>query len=555
MTCDDDPVEPLEPDLVARLANRDAYPDDPSGARGIVQIQTHLSHVFLTGERVYKLHKAVRFGFVDFSTRALRNADSLREVRLNRRLAADVYLGVAPIERDAGVVRLGAIREDLAPPGPDGREAEHCVVMRRLPDGGDALSMLERGALREHHIDAVATRIAGFHAENGLGAPAPFSPAAWLARVGAPVRESFSEVGRGASFASRAAEAGARADFLLRSRAQRFERRRVEGRIVDGHGDLHLAHVWFERDEAPPLAIDCLEFRDDYRQIDAASEVAFFAMDLEYRGRRDLAERFLRRYAEASDDFDLYGVVDFFIAYRAAVRAKVACLAARDALVPAEQRARAEESGERHLTLAEGALVEPRIGSVVAMAGIVGTGKSTVAQALADATGGVVIASDRVRKRQAELPVTARGHSEIYTQERSEATYAGMLERAAVVVGSGRVAILDATYAGAGFRTELRAWASDRGLRPFLLESTCPESVARARLASRAAEGRDPSDAGPELYASSAASWEPPDEWPAEARTRVRTDDASWRSAVEEAAKQFALGEPVPRVARPGTTR
>jgi len=555
MVGDDDRVEPLEPGLVASLATRKAYPDDASAARGVRQIQTHLSHVFLTAERVYKLHKAVRFGFVDFSTRALRNADSLRELRLNRRLAKEVYLGVAPVERHDGAMHLGALREDLAPPARGARDAEHCVVMRRLPEGRDALAMLERGALSEQHVDAIALRIAGFHALNGLGAPAPFSPEAWLARVAGPVRESFGEIGRSDAFGARARAAGARAEALLDRHAQRFERRRVAGRVVDGHGDLHLAHVWFERDDAPPLAIDCLEFRDDYRQIDAASDVAFLAMDLEYRGRRDLAERFLRRYAEASDDYDLYGVVDFFTAYRAAVRAKVACLAARDELVPAGQRTAAALSAEQHLALAEGALVEPRRGSVVAMAGIVGTGKSTVAQAFADATGGVVVASDRVRKRQAELPASARGHGELYTEERTEATYAGLLERAAPVVLSGRVAILDATYARQSNRSELRAWASAHALRAFLIESTCPEPLVRARLAARARAGQDPSDAGPELYASSAAGWEPPDEFPAESRALVRTDDEHWRAAVADAAKRFALGEPAVRMARAGDVR
>jgi len=549
MSADDDRVEPLEPGLVAGLSTREAYPEDASAALGVQQIQTHLSHVFLSADRVYKLHKAVRFGFVDFSTRAKRNADSLRELRLNRRLARSVYLGVAAIERADGTLRLGPLREDLAPAPVGGAIAEHCVVMRRLPEGRDALSMLERGALNEAHVDAIAARIAEFHAANGLGAPAPFSREAWLERVAAPVRESFGEVGRDGVFATRARAAGAIAESVLARDAQRFERRRLAGRVVDGHGDLHLAHVWFERDDEAPLAIDCLEFRDDYRQIDAASEVAFLAMDLEYRGRRDLAERFLRRYAEASDDCDLYGVVDFFTAYRAAVRAKVACLAARDAAVPSAQRAHAEYSAERHLALAEGALAEPRPGSVVAMAGIVGSGKSSVAQALADATGGVVIASDRVRKRQAGIEPTARGHTEIYTEARTRATYVGLLERAVPVVRSGRLAILDATYARASLRHELRAWASSHGVASFLIEATCAEPLARARLEKRSRAGSDVSDAGPELYPSSAAGYEPPDEWPAALRARVRTDEDGWRAAVSDVAKRFGLGQPVARIA------
>jgi len=536
-------VEPLDPDLVRGLGDASAYPAAVGAELGLDHIQTHLSHVFLTRDRVFKLHKAVRFGFVDFSTRDLRNADSLREVRLNRRLAPDVYLGVAPVEISRGAVRVGPVREELAAPGGDGCVPEHCVVMRRLPTGGDTLSLLERGELGLGHIDAIAERISAFHATHGLGAPAPFSRESWLERVAAPVRESFAEIAEVGELALRARAALARADAFLASHAERFDARRRAGRIVDAHGDLHLQHLWFEKDNEAPLAIDCLEFRDDYRQIDAASEVAFLAMDLAYRGRRDLAERFLRRYAQARDDFDLYGVVDFFIAYRAAVRSKVASLAARDAALPESQRRAAAASAARHLALAESALADRIRGDVVAMAGIVGTGKSTVAHALADAVGGVVISSDRVRKQQAALQATARGHGELYTEERTARTYSGMLERAEPVVRSGRIAILDATYARAALRRELLRWAAERGLRAFLVESVCAAPVARARLAARAREGRDPSDAGPELYAQSAAGFEPPLEWPAAARAEIATDSAAWAGEVTALRERFGLRE------------
>jgi hypothetical protein len=534
-------MEPLDPDLVRGLGGASAYPPAVRAEDGIAHIQTHLSHVFLTPDRVFKLHKAVQFGFVDFSTRELRNADSLREVRLNRRLAPDVYLGVAPVEISHGAARVGPVGEELAAPSADGRVPEHCVVMRRLATGRDTLSLLERGELGPAHVDAVAERISAFHATHGLGAPAPFSRANWLERVAAPVRESFAEIAEVGDLAQRAREALVRADAFLESHAERFDARRRAGRIVDAHGDLHLQHLWFERDHETPLAIDCLEFRDDYRQIDAASEVAFLAMDLAYRGRRDLGERFLRRYAQARDDFDLYGVVDFFIAYRAAVRAKVAGLASRDSALPESQRRAAAESAARHLALAEAALADRGLGDVVATAGIVGTGKSTVAQALADAVDGVVISSDFVRKHQAALPPTARGHGELYTEERTARTYSGMLERAEPVVRSGRVAILDATYARAELRGELLRWAAAHGLRAFLVETVCAPPVALARLAARARAGRDPSDAGPELYAQSAARFEPPLEWPTAARARIATDSETWGGEVTALRARFGL--------------
>ena len=129
--------------------------------------------------------------------------------------------------------------------------------------------------------------------------------------------------------------------------ADRFERRRLAGCAVDGHGDLHLQHLWFERDDGDPIAIDCLEFSEPLRRIDAAAEVAFPAMDLRYRGVAAEAERFLRVYARERDDFDLYAVVDFFASYRAAVRAKVASIAVADAAIdPAAARTRLRERAQ-----------------------------------------------------------------------------------------------------------------------------------------------------------------------------------------------------------------
>lgn len=173
-------AEPLPAGLAEALARPAAHPLDPSAAAGVRHVQTHLSHVYLTGARAWKLRKAAALGFVDFSRRAERNADCEREVRLNRRLAPDVYLGVAPVEpTPEGGFRVGAIVAEPDATALIADAREQVVAMRRLPEGRDALSLLERGALRAAHVDAVATRLAGFHAGHGLGTPAPFAPDAW----------------------------------------------------------------------------------------------------------------------------------------------------------------------------------------------------------------------------------------------------------------------------------------------------------------------------------------------------------------------------------------
>jgi predicted kinase len=322
----------------------------------------------------------------------------------------------------------------------------------------------------------------------------------------------------------------------------RFATRLAQGRAVHGHGDLHLQHVWYEQPHAAPLVIDCTQFRRAFREIDAASEVAFLAMDLAYRGRRDLGEHFLRSYAARSDDYGLYSVVDYFLSYRAAVRAKVGELARRDPEVAPAQRERAEQSAREHLTLAAAALAERPSGALVIVCGKVGTGKSFAAARLAERVDGVAIASDRVRKQLAGLDPLARDGSArgIYSQPMTDATYQGMRERALPVLGSGRTAILDATHSTRGLRERTRAWAETLGLEPWLLEVSCSDALARERLATRRARDDDPSDAGPELQAASANGYDPPREWSAHRHFRVNSEEPGWERQLEPLAERIA---------------
>jgi hypothetical protein len=520
-----------EPDLEA-LRSPHAYPHDASAAAGVEHVQTHISHVFLTARRVYKFRKAVDLGFVDFTTRRARNDDCEREMRLNRRLAADVYLGIAPLVGTGRDISVGVAVEQAATAG------ECCVVMRRLPTGRDAASMLGRGCLDATRIDLVAQKIAQLHDAEGLGRPAPFSRQAWEQRIHGPVEDNFRALAGGDRVDLDIVERTERAARLLRAAlSDAFERRRIDGRAVDGHGDLHLAHVWFEDETSEPAVIDCLEFNDDLRRIDAASDVAFLAMDLIYRGAEPLAERFLDHYANTRDDHQLYEVVDYYVSYRAAVRAKVAALAAGDDEIDEQQRNAARASAHRHLALAETSLAGvplpgapltrgPRL--VVVMTGTVGSGKSTVARALTERLRGPCIASDRVRKR-----VFAADSPDLYTPENRDRVYDGMLERAGAVVRSGRSVVLDATYERRELRDQVAAWCSERGIEPWLVETRAGRVEALRRLAERSARANDPSDAGPDELAGSLTRYEPPLEWPAERHVIVDTDRTSWHERVD----------------------
>jgi predicted kinase len=406
--------------------------------------------------------------------------------------------------------------------------------MRRLPAGRDALSLLERGALGRAHVEAVAELLAAFHAAHGLGRPSPWSRAAWLARVKRPVEANLRLLASGAG------RHFPRARFeALRQGAERFaaahhdafEVRRREGRAVDGHGDVHLQHVWFETGRPAPILVDCIEFDPALRRIDTAAEVAFLAMDLVYRRRPRLAAHFLAHYAAVADDYGLFAVVDYFVSYRAAVRAKVAQIAAEDAAVAAPQRAAARASARRHVALAGRALRARRAAGVVLVTGIVGTGKSSAAAVVADALEGVAIASDRVRRSAGAAPR--------YSRAAKETVYAGLLERAAPVVASGRVAVLDATYERARHRRAAQHWAAARGLPVWIVETRASAAVTLARLARRQRRGRSLSDAGPERHPASARAYERVAAARGAAHAVVRTDRPGWRARLRRRARRW----------------
>jgi len=542
-------IEPLPSGLLDALSQPDAYPEDPSAQAGVSQIQTHISHLYLSRDRVYKVRKAVRLEFLSFASRAERNADCVSEVALNRRLAPDVYLGLAPIvcgEDDRW--RVGRAGEALSQPA-DSPAPEHCVVMRRLASDAAADVRLAEGRLETRHIDAIADRIARFHALSGLGAPAPFEPAAWIERIAAPIRTSLDLAdSQSGSVDTQSTVDGLRA--LLRAfldeHANLFEQRRVEGRIVDGHGDLQLAHIWFEGDSNEPLVIDCVEFDEALRQIDVAAELAFCAMDLIYRKRPDFAQQLLDRYARETDDYGLFGIIDFHIAHRSLIRAVVAQIAAAEPELAETQRELALGSAERHLALAlraaRGTTAER--GAVIVVCGAVGTGKSTVARAVAQQAGGVVIASDVVRKHLAGLHpedrAAARPDGGIYTREMTQLTYAGMLERARAVLDSGRAAVLDATYSRASDREAAFSFAEELGTPLVLIEVLCDEGAVLERLEARVRSGRGPSDAGPEMHRPSVESFEAiasgrsaRSERDTGGHLTVRTDTADWRPKLQ----------------------
>jgi aminoglycoside phosphotransferase family enzyme/predicted kinase len=462
----------------ADLLRVEAY--GPLRPDGVELAETHISLVFLLERDVFKLKKPVNLGFLDFTTVSLREAACRAEVSLNARLAPDVYRGIVPVREDAcGRACFAAA----------GRIVDWAVHMRRLADPKRADVLLAQGALSTSAIDAIAVRLARCHAEANTDAT--------VAAFGAPeaigrnVEENFAQTRAVIEkyVPSEAAEIIRWQSDFLRENRSLFEKRTAAGCVRDGHGDLRLEHVYFESENRPTI-IDCIEFNERFRFADVCADIAFLSMDLEAHGRADLAERLLARYARESNDFDLFALVDFYESYRAFVRAKVASIVAADSSLDDAVRQRAAREARRHFLLALAESRRPLLPPVVvAVGGVIASGKSTIAELLGDEMSAPVIEADRTRKSMLGIAPREARHeaawSGAYDPGFTDQVYAEVLRRAGVVVASGRAVVLDASFRSSAMRASARNLALAHGVPFRFIECRADVDVCRARLADR----------------------------------------------------------------------
>ena len=517
------------PPLAQALLRPEFYPHRPAAVK---LVQTHISYVFLAGDEVYKVKKAVRFAFLDFSTLERRHHFCREEVRLNRRLAPNVYRGVVAIcQRDGGF----ALAPETAPDA-----VEYAVHMHRLPADRILTSLLERDQVRPELIDAIAARLAAFHAE--AAADPEVARGGDPSVIAALLEDDYSEVdafhGDTVSAHDDAAIRQFCRDFLHRHDAL-LRRRQAAGRIRDGHGDLRAEHICCTNG----LAIfDCVEFNPAFRHRDVAAEIAFLAMDLTSYGRGDLADRLVVRYAQLTDDRELEGLVPFYACQRAYIRGKVDSLKSGENDVGAAERAAARQSAIDHFALAL-RYTWAQTSCLVVVVGLSGSGKSFLAGALRARTGFVHINSDITRKRLVGVAPTARPGAELYTSARSAQTYASMYAAAGEALAAGRGAIIDATFQRRVDRDAARAVAQRAGRPILFVECVCSEEETRRRLAARARRNDDASDADWAIYRQQRARYEPfgPDE--AAERIAVDTSRPLDRSLadVERALRSVAI--------------
>ena len=426
-------------------------------------VETHISLLFFVAGRVYKLRKPVRFGFLDFTERTARERDCHREVALNRRLAPDVYLGVA----DVAV---------------DGVPVDHMVVMRALPEERRLAELVRGGGDVAVWLDRIAATLASFHAtaaERSDRISAAGSPDARRSEWESNFAETRRFVG---PVLDEAYEREIEASVFrwLGRHAGLLEDRAASGQVCDGHGDLQAEDVFCLDDGVRIL--DCVEFSDSLRHGDVCADVAFLAMDLERLGRLDAADEFVRRYEAHSGRALPRSLLHHYIALRAYVRAKVECLRFEQGAPDCDERARFLHTlAVRHLRLGRHVLV--------LVGGLPGSGKSTLARGLGALTGWAVLRSDELRR---EL---VGDEPRRYAPEAVDAVYEAMTQRARRHLEAGEAVIVDASWVDATHRAAASRAAADTGSELVELCCHCRDDVAAERIRSRRSSRTDASEA------------------------------------------------------------
>jgi aminoglycoside phosphotransferase family enzyme/predicted kinase len=468
-------------------------------------IETHISYVLLAGAFAYKIKKAVRFEFLDFTTLAQRRFFCHEELRLNRRLAPLIYLDVVPISgtMDAPVF------------GGDGVAIEYAVKMRQFDQAGLLSRVIERDELTSAVIDALAREVAAFHTK----APRASTDLQYAqsGHVRQLARDNFTQM-RSAPHDAHDGSNLERLHEWTESEGARLtealDRRRHDGFVRECHGDLHLGNIALI--DGRITLFDCLEFNPSMRWSDVMSDVAFLVMDLHDRNRPDLAARFLSAYLEDTSDYEGLTVLPFYIVYRALVRAKVASMRLAQ---PASRDERAAVLGQyrTYLDLAVHQS-ERRRPSIVITHGVTGSGKTVRSQALVESMGAVRVRSDVERKRLFGLDANARSESPIggglYTDDASRRTYARLTALARTIAAAGFTAVLDAAFLKREQRDLVRKVANDLDVPFIIADCSAPAAALKERVSRRFEANNDASEATLAVLERQLASDEPlaPDE-------------------------------------------
>ncbi|HHJ35346.1 MAG TPA: aminoglycoside phosphotransferase, partial [Gammaproteobacteria bacterium] len=448
-------------------------------------IETHISWVILTGDFAYKIKKPVNFGFLDFSTLKKRHHYCLDELRLNRRLAPDIYLEVVTITGTT----TNPVMEGK------GETVDYAVKMKQFPQSAQLDNMLAADGLDARHMDAIANMIADFHQHIDIADEAvSYGDKSFVIK---PVEENFTQIKLHIDtrpYASVLAELEGWNQTLFEELGDTFVQRKSDGFIRECHGDLHLRNMLWLNEH--PLAFDCIEFNAELRWIDVISDLAFLVMDLQARQQHQLANHLLNRYLEITGNYPGLTVLPFYLAYRAMVRAKVSALRLEQEHINIQERELTQTAFVSYLKLAKRYTQRGKTRLII-MHGLSASGKSSVSQQLLDPIGAIRIRSDVERKRlfntAPEDHAEDKMHSGLYSAESTRQTYARLIELARSIINAGFSVIVDATFLKQTQREPFQRLAENLNTTYLILDVIAPDDILRRRIINRK---HDISDAG-----------------------------------------------------------
>jgi aminoglycoside phosphotransferase family enzyme/predicted kinase len=505
--------------LIAAMLRPEFYPHNPAK---VEFRQTHISYVFLAGRYVYKIKKAVKFPFLDYSTLEKRRHFYDEEVRLNRRLAPNTYLGTVGICRAKGSFFL-----DENSLSDKARIVEYAVKMNRLPEDRMLTALLRDQSAKPSHIAAIAKKLAAFHESAASEKSAHYGS---LPAIAAKVRDNFGETRRfiGRTVGKRCFETiEAYSEGFLKEHSDLLARRASESRVREGHGDLRAEHICLVGDIE---IFDCIEFDEGLRYGDVASEIGFLSMDLDFLGQADLSAKLESMYASAAGDPGLSALLPFYKCYRAFVRGKVESLKSDEPEVSEYERSQAALQSLRYFLLSTRYAKTPPKPMLLVVCGLVATGKSTVARLLSARTGFPVFDSDQVRKKLAGIAPNSRAREDyqkgIYTKDFTQRTYENVLKAADGRLAEGQGVIIDATFADPQHRRLVTELASRHKVPLLFVECRADENTIRQRLTDRQKDEHEPSDATGVVYERMRTEFRPLSEIPAACRFKLDTERA-----------------------------
>ena len=503
--------------LIAAMLRPEFYPNKPAE---VELRQTHISYVFIAGDRVYKVKKNVKFPFLDYSTLDKRRHFCAEEVRLNRRLAPNTYLGTVGISRLGRAFSLDRDSRDSAR-----SIEEYAVEMNRLPASRMLSALLLSDSVDSECLSAIATKLAAFHARAASAKAAIYgSPQA----IAANLRENFHAtrpfVDRtitGPSFTT----IKTYSEAFQKEHAALMAGRVAQGRVREGHGDLRAEHICLVGEIE---IFDCVEFDAALRYGDIASEIAFLAMDLDFFDCAHLSRQFESAYAAAARDPAMATLLPFYKCYRAYVRGKVESLKSEEQEISPADRQRASLQALRYFCLATRYTENRRKPILLIVCGLIATGKSTVAGLLSNLTGFPVFSSDQVRKKLAGVAPTSRRTDKfqkgIYAEQFTEQTYASLLEAADQCLANGNGVIIDATFAARRYRNQFIDLAGRFDVPVLFVECRSIEKTIQERLIAREKDPNEVSDANWVVYQKMREQFESFSELPRNCHVELPTD-------------------------------